>query len=75
MFICSGADQHQQHPLYLQGTCPLKVAPYCLSLTSFDFNYSLLDSVTEKLLLQTSKSSISRQSGAQMKSTFVAVVV
>ena len=41
----------------------IKVAPYCLALLSFAFNYSLSDSVTENRLLQTSKSFISQQSG------------
>ena len=50
-----------------------KVAPYCLAFPSFAFNYGLPDSVAEKLLLQTSKSSISQQSGIQMTSRFVAM--
>ena len=53
----------------------LKVVPYCLALPSFAFNYSLSDSVAEKLLLQTSKSSISQQSGIQMTSRFVAMAM
>ena len=51
----------------------IKVAPYCLVLPSLAFNYSLPDSVTEKLLLQTSKSFISQQSSLKMRSIFVAI--
>ena len=54
-------------------TYNFKVAPYCLALPSLAFNYSLPDSVAEKLLLQTSKSFISQQSGIQMTSIFVAM--
>ena len=44
-----------------------------LALPSLAFNYSLPDSVAEKLLLQTSKSFISQQSGIQMTSIFIAM--
>ena len=47
-----------------------EVAPYCLALPSFAFDCSFPDSFAEKLLLLTSKSSISQQSGIQMTSRF-----
>ena len=51
----------------------LKVAPYCLALTPFAFNYSLPDSLAEIFLPQISKYSISQQSGIQMTTRFVAM--
>ena len=54
-------------------TLEIKVAPYCLALPSLASNYSLPDSASEKLSLQTSRSFIGQQSGIQMTSIFVAM--
>ena len=51
----------------------MRVAWYCLAHPFFACHYSLPDSGAENLLLQTSKSSISQQSGIQMTSISVAM--